>query len=59
MLQNKYHDDERLNKKLYKWAYRACFNNCKNWCLRVRKMFLESQIENLVSAVDFSVIGDF
>ena len=28
----------------HKWAYRACFSNCKNWCFRVRKMFQENQI---------------
>ena len=50
-------DDGRLNKKVYKWALRVSNNNCTNWCLRVRKMFKESQIEHLFSGVDFSVVN--
>ena len=35
--------DERLNKKVYKMGYRACFDNCKNWCFRVRKCFKKAK----------------
>lgn len=50
-------DDNRLNKKVYKWAFRANNNNRKNWCFRVSKMFQECGIENLFSEVDISVIN--